>query len=182
MDCSMPGFPVYHQFLELAQTHVHWVGDDIQPSHPLSYPSPPAFNLSQHQGLFQWVNSLHQVAKVLELQIQHQSFQLMSFRIDWFDLLWGHCSFFLAPGAHQVLFVPSKSLYSSLIKNIRPNQEYLQNTRIHFIIIYIAYLLTQNVKERMNKLVYVENKKKCWFLKVKLQDKKIYLKKILVNT
>ena len=53
-DCSMPGFPVYHQFLELAQTHVHWVGGAIQPSHPLSSPSPPAFNLSQHQGLFKW--------------------------------------------------------------------------------------------------------------------------------
>ena len=65
--------------------------DAIQPSHPLSPPSPPAFNLSQHQGLFQWVSSLHQVAKVLELQLQHQSFQwivgLISFRIDWLDLL-----------------------------------------------------------------------------------------------
>ena len=75
MDCSRPGFPVHHQLLELAQTHVHWVGDAIQPSHPLSSPFPPAFNLSQHQGLFQWVSSLHQVAKVLELQLQHQSFQ-----------------------------------------------------------------------------------------------------------
>ena len=75
------GFPVHHQLLELAQTHAHWVGDAIQPSHPLSSPSPPAFNLSQHQGLFQWVSSLHQVAKVLELQLQHQSFQWI-FRID----------------------------------------------------------------------------------------------------
>ena len=83
MDCSTPGFPVYHQLLELAQTHVHWVGDAIQPSHPLSSPSPPAFNLSQHQGLFQWVSSLDQVAKVLELQLQHQSFQWI-FRIDWY--------------------------------------------------------------------------------------------------
>ena len=66
---------------ELAQTHVHWVGDAVQPSHPLLSPSPPAFNLSQHQGLFQWVSSLHQVAKVLELQLQHQSFQWI-FRID----------------------------------------------------------------------------------------------------
>ena len=54
MDCSMPGIPVLHQLLELAQTHVHWVGDALQPSHPLLSPSPPAFNLSQHQGLFQW--------------------------------------------------------------------------------------------------------------------------------
>ena len=71
--CSMSGFAVYHQFPELIQTHVHQVGDAIQPSHPLSSTSPPAFSLSQHQGLFKWVNSLHQVAKVLELQ--HQSFQ-----------------------------------------------------------------------------------------------------------
>ena len=61
--------------LEFTQTHVHWVGDAIQPSHPLSSPSPPAFNLSQHQGLFKWVSSSHQVAKVLEFQLQHQSFQ-----------------------------------------------------------------------------------------------------------
>ena len=69
MDCSTPGFSVHHQFLELAQTHVHWVGDAIQPYHPLSSPSPPAFNLSQHQGLFHWVSSSHQMAKVLELQL-----------------------------------------------------------------------------------------------------------------
>ena len=75
MYCSMPGFLVLHHLPELAQTHVHWVGDTIQPSHPLSSPSPPAFNLSQHQGLFQWVSSLHQVAKVLEFQLQHQSFK-----------------------------------------------------------------------------------------------------------
>ena len=91
MDCSTPGFPVHHQLLELAQTHVHQVGNAIQPSHPLSSPSLPAFNLPQHQGLFQWVSSSHQMAKVLELQLQHQSFQwksgLISFRTDWFDLL-----------------------------------------------------------------------------------------------
>ena len=75
MDCSTSGFPVLHQLLEIAQTHPNWVGDAIQSSHPLSSPSPPAFNLSQCQGLFQWVSSLHQVAKVLELQCQHQSFQ-----------------------------------------------------------------------------------------------------------
>ena len=75
MDCSTPGLPVHHQLLELAQTHVHQVSDAIQPSHPLSTPSPPAFNFSQHQGLFQGVSSLHQVAKVLEFQLQHQSFQ-----------------------------------------------------------------------------------------------------------
>ena len=74
MDCSTQGFPVYHQLPELAQTHVHRVDDAIQPSHPLSSPS-TAFNLSQHQGLFQGVSSLHQVDKVLEFQLQHQSFQ-----------------------------------------------------------------------------------------------------------
>jgi len=84
MDCSMLGFPVRHQLLELAQTHVHWVGDAIQPSHPLLSPSPPTFNLSQHQGLFKWVSSSHQVAKVLELQLQHQSFQWI-FRTDFFQ-------------------------------------------------------------------------------------------------
>ena len=75
MNCSTPGLPVHHQFPEFTQTHVHWVGDAIQPSHPLSSPSPPALNLSQHQGLFKWVSFLHQVAKVFELQLQHQSFQ-----------------------------------------------------------------------------------------------------------
>ena len=75
MDCSTPGFPVLHHLLELAQTHVHWVGGAIQPSHPLSSPSPPALNLSQHQGLFQWVSSSNQVAKVLGLQLQCQPFQ-----------------------------------------------------------------------------------------------------------
>ena len=75
MNCSTPGLPDHHQLLELAQTHVHWVGDAIQPSHLLSSPSPPAFNLSQHQGLSQWVSSSQQLATVLEFQLQHQSFQ-----------------------------------------------------------------------------------------------------------
>ena len=75
MDCSMPGFPVHHQLLEFTQTHVHWVGDTIQPSHSLLSPSHSAFNLSQHQGPFQRVRSLHQVAKLLEFQLQYQSFQ-----------------------------------------------------------------------------------------------------------
>ena len=75
MDCSTPGFPVHLLLLQFAQTHVHWVGDAIQPAHPLSSPSPSACNLSQHQGLFQWVGSSHQVAKVLKFQLQHQSFQ-----------------------------------------------------------------------------------------------------------
>ena len=75
MNRSTPGLPVHHKLPEFTQTHAHWVGDAIQASHPLSSPSPPAPNPSQHQGLFQRVNSSHQVAKVLEFQLQHQSFQ-----------------------------------------------------------------------------------------------------------
>ena len=81
MNHCTPGLSVHHQLLEFTQTHVHWVGDAIQPSHPLSSPSPPAFNHSQHQGLFQWVSSSHQVAKELQSQLQHQSFQWI-FRTD----------------------------------------------------------------------------------------------------
>ena len=84
MDCSTPGLPVHCQLPEFIQTHIHQVSDAIQPSHPLSSPSPPAFNLCQYQGLFQWVSSLNKVAKVLEFQLQHQSFQGI-FRTD---LLW----------------------------------------------------------------------------------------------
>ena len=88
VDCCTPGSPVHHKLPEFTQTHVHQVGDAIQPSHPLSSPSPPAFNRSQHQGLFQWVSSSPQVAKVLELQLQHQSFQWIfrtDFLEDWLD-------------------------------------------------------------------------------------------------
>ena len=81
MDCSTPSLLVYHQLPEFAQTHVHWVGDAIQPSHCLASLSPPAFNLSQHHGLLKWVSSSHQVAKVLKFQLQHQSFQWI-FRTD----------------------------------------------------------------------------------------------------
>ena len=75
MDCSTPGLRVCRKLLEFTQTRVHWVSDAIQPSHPLLFPSPLTLNISQHQGLFQWVNSLHEVAKVLEFQLQHQSYQ-----------------------------------------------------------------------------------------------------------
>ena len=91
MDCSTPGFPVHHQLLEPTQTHVHRIGDAIQPSHPLSSPSPPAFNLSQHQGLFQWVGSLYHIVKISEfcfsISPSNEYSGLISFRIDWFDLL-----------------------------------------------------------------------------------------------
>ena len=91
MDYSMSGLPVHHQLPEYTQTHVHCVSDAIQPSHPLSSSSLPALNLSQHQGLFKWISSLHQVAKVLEFQLQHRPSNehsgLISFRMDWLDLL-----------------------------------------------------------------------------------------------
>ena len=88
MNHSMPGLPVHHP--QFTQTHVHRVSDAIQPSYPLSFPSPPSPNPTQHQGLFQWVNSSHEVAKELEFQLQHQSYEhpeLISFRMDWLDLL-----------------------------------------------------------------------------------------------
>ena len=78
MNRSMPGLPVHHQLPESTQTHVCWVGDAIQPPHPLLSPSPPALNLSQHEDLFKWVSSSDQVAKVLEFQLQHQSYQSSS--------------------------------------------------------------------------------------------------------
>ena len=91
MDCSTPAFPVLHYFTKFAQTHVQLIDNAIQSSHPLSHPTPPALNLFQHHGLFQWVGSSHQVAKGLELQLQYQSsqwiFRVNFFRIDWFDHL-----------------------------------------------------------------------------------------------
>ena len=91
MDCSTPGFPVHHQLQEITHTHVHWVGDAIQPSHPLSSPSPPAFNLSQHQGPFKWVSSSHQVPKYwhfsFSISPSDEYSGLISFRMYWLDLL-----------------------------------------------------------------------------------------------
>ena len=90
MDCSTPGLPVHHQHPELAQTHVHWVSDTMQPFHPLSSPSPPAFSLSQHQDFFQWASFLHQVAKVLEFSFSISPFNgysgLISSRVHWFKI------------------------------------------------------------------------------------------------
>ena len=91
MDCSVPGFPVHHQLPNLTQTYVHWVTDDIQPSRPLLAPSPPAFNLYQHQGLFRWVSSSHQVTKYwsssLSISPSNEYSGPISFRVDWVDLL-----------------------------------------------------------------------------------------------
>ena len=86
MDRSIPGFPVLHQLPELAQTHVHWVGDAIQPSHPLSSPCPPAFNLSQHQGLFKWVSSSHSGGQSIWVSVSTSVFP-MNIQ-DWFPLEW----------------------------------------------------------------------------------------------
>ena len=94
MDCSTPGFPVHHQLPELAQTHVHPVGDAIQPSHPLLSPSPPTFNMSQHQGLFKWVSSSHRWSKYwsysFSISPSNEYSGLITFRIDWLDLLVVH--------------------------------------------------------------------------------------------
>ena len=88
MDCSTPGFPVHHQLPEFTQTHVHWLGEAIQLSHPLSSPSPPAFNFSQHQGLFQWVSSSHQVKSFsFNISPSNEYLGLISFRINWLDRL-----------------------------------------------------------------------------------------------
>ena len=91
VDCSTPGLPVHHQLPKFTQTHVHWVSDAIQPSHPLSSPSPLALNLSQHQGLFKWVSSSHQVAKYgsfsFNISPSEEHSGPISFRMDWLDLL-----------------------------------------------------------------------------------------------
>ena len=89
MNRNTPGLPVHHQLPEFTQIHVDWVDDAIQPSHSLSSPSPPAFNLSRHQGLFKWVSSSHEVAKILEFQLQHHSNEHpgLIFRMGWLDLL-----------------------------------------------------------------------------------------------
>ena len=125
VDCSTPGLPVHHQLPEFTQTHVHQVGDAIEPSHPLSSPSPSALNLSQHQGLFKWVSSSHQVAKVLEFQLQQQSFQLI-FRIffplgctGWVSLQSkGLSRVFSAPQLESINFSVLSFLYSPTLTSI----------------------------------------------------------------
>ena len=134
MNCSTPGLPVHYQLPESSQTHVHWAGDAIQQFHPLFSPSPPAFNLSQHQGFFQWASSSHQVAKVLEFQLQHQ---LISFRMNWLDLLvvqgtlktlpqhhsskasiLQHSAFFIAQRSHPYMITASVVWTSSFLEII----------------------------------------------------------------
>ena len=123
MDWGTPGFPVIHHLLEFAQTHGHWVSDAIQPYHPLS--SPPAFSLSQHQGLFQWVGSSHQAAIVLELQPHHQSFQWV-FRVDFLQdwLVWSPCcprdsqQSYLAPQFESINSLSLSLLYGPVFTSI----------------------------------------------------------------
>ena len=88
MNCGTPGLPVHHQLSEFAQTHVRWVSDAIQPSHPLSPPSPPALNLTQHQGLFKWVSSSHQVAKVLEFQLNSSPYFIKLGHQQFLSVIW----------------------------------------------------------------------------------------------
>ena len=121
MDCSTPGLPVHHQLPELTQTHVHWVGDAIQPPHPLSSRSPPAFSLSQHQGLSQWVSSLHQVARALEFQLYQESFQWI-FRtgflwdglvtpVNWLDCPVLHLWRWQSRSQIRVLLIPKMAIH-----------------------------------------------------------------------
>ena len=116
MNSSTPGLPVHHQLPESIQTHVHWVSDATQPSHPLSSPSPPAPNPSQYQGLFKWVSSSHQVAKVLEFQLQHQSFQWTP-RTDllWNGLVGSPCSPRDSQESSPIQFKSINSLALSLL-------------------------------------------------------------------
>ena len=134
MDCSMPGLPVHHQLLEFTQTHVHWVGDAMQPSYPLPSPSPPAFNLSQHQGLFKWVSSLHQVAKVLEFQLQHQSFQ------------WTPRTDFLQDGLVGSPCSPRDSQESSLTPQFKSINSILWHSA--FFIVQISHPYTHTSSDR----------------------------------
>ena len=166
MDCSRPGFPVLHYLPELAQTHLHWDDDAIQPSHLLSSPSPPAFNLSQNQGLFLWVSSANHVVKVLELQPQHQSHQWI-FRIDylqdclvWFfailgtlknllqyhssktSILW--CSaFFISASAYVECFSPDQSkIFLFLLISWKRLLRFLSVCQYSFHFLYLGSFLS----------------------------------------
>ena len=112
VDWSTPAFPVHHQLPEFVQTHVHWVSDAIQPSHPVSSLSPLVLNLSQYKCLFQQVSSLHQVVKVLEFQLQHQSFQWIQ---DWFPLGWTGWIPLLSKGLKPSPTPQFKSINSSVL-------------------------------------------------------------------
>ena len=125
MDCSMPGFPVLHKLPESAQTHVHWVSDATWPSHPLSSSS-FAFNLSQHQGLFQWVSYSCQVAKVLELWLQNQSFHWI-FRVDflWDWPVWSSCGPWESQGSFQHHNLKTSMLWHSAFFMVQLSHLYM---------------------------------------------------------
>ena len=136
MDCSTPGFLVLHYLPEFAQTHVGWISDAIQPSHLLPPPS-PALNFPQHHSLFQWVSSSHQVAKVLKLQLQHQSFQWIfriDFLLDW--LVWSPCrprdspQSSPAPQFESVISSVLSFLYGPVLTSIH---EYWKNHNLDYI-------------------------------------------------
>ena len=153
VDCSTAGFPVHHQLPEFTQTHAHQVGDAIQPSHPLSSPSSTAFNLSQYQGLFQWVGSSHQVAKGLEFQLQHQSLSLHLFKTlknnlkpcdkENFRVLWLHCLFVCF--SYQMFKEKIRLIYQALISVLL--QEYKHTGRLQIGIFITVDRNPQNVWE-----------------------------------
>ena len=156
-NCSTPGLPVHHQLPEFTQTHVHWVNDAILPSHPLSSLSLPALNLSQHQGLFKWVSSSHQVAKVLEFQLQHQSFQQTP-RTDLFydGLVGSPCSprdsqeSSPAPLIEETVFSPLYILASFVIDSVTIGAWFCLWTFYLFLLIYIFVFVSVCVIQHLD--------------------------------
>ena len=143
MNQSMPGLPVHHKLLEFTQTHVHWVGDAIQPSHPLSSPSPPALNLSRNQGLFKWVSSLHQVAKVLEFQ----STSVLPVNTQDWSLGWAG-TLLLGIFVFPVLSFPSCISVSLFISSLSTHlSSALKFCQLYFVILIL--ILTSNDDEHL---------------------------------
>ena len=150
MNHSTPGLPVHHQLLESTQTRVHWIGDAIQQSHPLSSLSLPAFNLSQHQGLFKWVSSSHQVAKVLEFQLQYQSFQMNT--QDWSPLGWTGWIFLQSKGLSRVFpnsvvqkhqFFRAQLLYSPTFTSTRKTIAFTRQTFVDKVMSLLFNMLSR---------------------------------------
>ena len=168
MDCSRPGFPVHHQLPDLAQTYVHRVSDAIQPPHPLSLHSPPAFTLSQYKGLSQWVSSSHQVAKVLDLQLQHQVFPVNI--QDWFPLGLTGLIFLQSKGLSRVFSTPQfkiiKSSYDKSRQRIKKQRYHFPNKGLYSQ----SYGLSRS-HVQMGELDHIEGwvpKNWCFFFKIKI--------------